>query len=284
MYSKAPATDNLPNALLLVYSDNGNVILEAEFNSEVTAFSVTSLLHKLTDRLRTGWYDEEHVPQRVKFPGCTHATRYQAIDSKHPPWVALYHLDDPGIAESKEWYQLREVASENERVILETVPIMTRSIYAVFSRHAKDTDQSSSGNRSPGKVVCIVHIQIERRESEDSTSSSSNSVKQQAEPELEAEFRLWHRDLITKAVSTMPGWVRSTMYTRYSGSDMKTTPELKAAMDSGLLVIHEWDEGGDALEVMKMEANVAAQVGIWENENRCKVRREVRIVSLHRAW
>ncbi|KAJ3980594.1 hypothetical protein F5890DRAFT_670432 [Lentinula detonsa] len=240
-------------ALLLVYTDKGAEILETEFNE---------------------WYDEEHIPRLLLFPGCTRASRYRAIDSKPPPWTALYHLDSPEIPESREWSQLNEQASDNEKTILGSIPIVTRSIYTMFHcSHAKDIPHHSAG-----KVACIVHLQIKSRVFDVLLDSS----REQAD--LEAKFKLWHQNFITRGVSTTPGWVRSTMYTRYSGSDMKTTPELKIAMDCHLLVIHEWDENGDAMEISKLEANVAAQVQIWEKENLCDVTRETRIFSLHKEW
>ncbi|KAJ3994607.1 hypothetical protein F5050DRAFT_455135 [Lentinula boryana] len=249
------ASRDSQTALLLVYTDRGAEILETEFNE---------------------WYDEEHIPQRLLFPGCTRASRYRAIDSKPPSWTALYHLDSPEIPESREWCQLNEQASDNEKTILASIPIVTRSTYTMFhDSHAKDIPHQII---SAGKVACIVHLQIKSRDLDVLLDSS----REQAD--LEAKFKLWHRNFITRGVSTTPGWVRSTMYTRYSGKDMKTTPELKIAMDCHLLVIHEWDENGDAMEISKLEANVAAQTQIWEKEILCDVTRETRIFSLHKEW
>jgi len=221
------------SSLLLVYTDYGDQLSEHDFHE---------------------WYDTEHVPQRVQFPGCHNASRYCAIDSKQPPWAALYHVSSPDIPESKEWLQLNEQASDNEKTILRTIPIVTRSIYILSSQRVRElsTYLPTSGNIATpaGKVICVVHLHV-------SGSSLDHS-------ELEADL-IDH--LASDNLSRTPGWLRFRVYKRYSGSDMKTTPELKIAMDSSTLVIHEWDEDGDATEISKLEANVTAHVRIWEKEH-----------------
>ncbi|KIK63450.1 hypothetical protein GYMLUDRAFT_41136 [Collybiopsis luxurians FD-317 M1] len=237
--------------LLLVYSHNGTEFSDVEFNN---------------------WYDEEHIPQRLRFPGCNNASRYQAIDSKYPPWAALYHTTSSDIPESEEWFKLREVASDTERAILARLPIMTRSTFTLSSFHRPPESEPTAGlGTGAGKVICIVHLQV-------------TAVEALEQTDLETSFIRWYQDFIIKGVSKTPGWIRSRVYNRHDGRDMKTTPELKVAMDSGMLVIHEWNENGDAMDVSKQESNVSAQVQIWEKDRRCKVTRETRIMTLYKEW
>ncbi|KAE9392992.1 hypothetical protein BT96DRAFT_924354 [Gymnopus androsaceus JB14] len=240
-----------PQGLLLVYSDPGGELSENNFNQ---------------------WYDEEHVPQRLHI--CTNISRYRAIDSRNPPWVALYHTSSPGIPESKEWLEIINQASDNEKTILEALPILTRAIYMVSSQHdrASSLDPETESPRDAGKVTSIIHLQV---------TGCSNPLM---EAELEASLNHWYQNTIIEGISATPGWLRSKVYKRYSGSDMKTSTELKAVMDCGMLVIHEWDQDGDAMEISKLQANVHANVEIWEKENKCTITREVRLFSLHKEW
>ncbi len=48
------------------------------------------------------WYDKEHIPALAAVPGVLSARRFRAT-SGAPKYVALYHLTDPNVVESKEW-------------------------------------------------------------------------------------------------------------------------------------------------------------------------------------
>lgn len=263
-------SSNVPHSsLLLVYTDFGTQLSEHSFHGQCPSLENIMLLTWTT----LEWYDTEHVPQRINFPGCSNASRYRAIDSKQPSWAALYHLSSPDISESKEWYRLNELASDTERTILSTLPIVTRSIY---TQRARELSTSHFTSATPaGKVICIVHLHVSR--SSDSPGSPGNA-------EIEAQLGVWYESFINARLSKTPGWLRSRIYTRCSGSDMKTTPELKIAMDCSTLVVHEWDADGDAMEISGLESNVTAQASDWEKEHKCTIARETRIFSLHREW
>ncbi|KAF5364872.1 hypothetical protein D9757_013045 [Collybiopsis confluens] len=244
-------TDNTTaQGLLLVYSDNGPEVLSADFEK---------------------WYNEEHIPQRLLFPGCIKASRYLAIDAKHPPWVALYHTTSPDVPESKEWFQLNEMASHSEKTILATIPIITRSTYTLLSQHISESELEN--DTGAGKIICAVHLQ---------PSVAANSFQQQAE--LDKDLRTWFEEFIIKGVSAIPGWIRTRVYERHGGKDMRTTPTLKVSMDCRMLVIHEWNKHGDAVEISKQAANVSAQLQIWEEKHQCTVTRETKIFGLHKDW
>ena len=53
------------------------------------------------------WYDKEHIPALAAVPGVLSARRFRGT-SGNRKYVALYHLDDPGVQDSAEWKKARE--------------------------------------------------------------------------------------------------------------------------------------------------------------------------------
>ena len=52
------------------------------------------------------WYDKEHIPALRAVPGVISARRFRGT-SGNRKYVALYHLDTPGVVESAEWKKAR---------------------------------------------------------------------------------------------------------------------------------------------------------------------------------
>ena len=48
------------------------------------------------------WYNTEHLPERLGFPGFLQARRYAALIGR-PRWLATYELRDPSVLESPEY-------------------------------------------------------------------------------------------------------------------------------------------------------------------------------------
>jgi len=48
------------------------------------------------------WYNQEHIPERLRIPGFVSGTRYVALEGG-PRWLAAYGLDSPGVLESAEY-------------------------------------------------------------------------------------------------------------------------------------------------------------------------------------
>jgi hypothetical protein len=48
------------------------------------------------------WYNQEHIPERLRIPGFVSGTRYVALEGG-PRWLAAYGLDNPGVLESVEY-------------------------------------------------------------------------------------------------------------------------------------------------------------------------------------
>ncbi len=51
------------------------------------------------------WYDEEHIPALGGVPGCMAARRYRSTEAGGclHKYLAIYHLDNPGVARSQAW-------------------------------------------------------------------------------------------------------------------------------------------------------------------------------------
>jgi hypothetical protein len=52
------------------------------------------------------WYDKEHIPALAAVPGVLCARRFHGEGSR--AYVALYHLETPGVVESEEWKAARQ--------------------------------------------------------------------------------------------------------------------------------------------------------------------------------
>ena len=72
------------------------------------------------------WYDSEHLPRLAQVPGCLAARRFRGHAGTHR-YLALYHLDEPGIAASAAWeaaavtpwtLKLRSATSNRLRLVL----------------------------------------------------------------------------------------------------------------------------------------------------------------------
>ena len=53
------------------------------------------------------WYDTEHVPALARVPGVLSARRYRT-SAGNPKYVALYHLESPGVVDTPEWKRASE--------------------------------------------------------------------------------------------------------------------------------------------------------------------------------
>ena len=52
------------------------------------------------------WYDKEHIPALAAVPGVLCARRFRGTGNRK--YVALYHLETPGVVESADWKRARE--------------------------------------------------------------------------------------------------------------------------------------------------------------------------------
>lgn len=59
-------------------------------------------------------YDEEHLPNLSKVPGCGKVTRYRLAKSEDPKmqkYLTIYQVESPAVVESEAWRKAREVGS-----------------------------------------------------------------------------------------------------------------------------------------------------------------------------
>ena len=95
-------------ALLLVYSDPGSGVSEAEF---------------------TDWYDNEHVPLRLEIPAFTSWARWKAADGRKPAWAASYDLTSHEATLQPPYSTLAETRSEREKRVLRDIGVLERCTY-----------------------------------------------------------------------------------------------------------------------------------------------------------
>ncbi|MBS7542830.1 DUF4286 family protein [Ancylobacter oerskovii] len=72
------------------------------------------------------WYDEEHIPIRMKAPGFRSAQRYRDGDQRN--YLAVYELDDAGALNTPEYARIKGEPSDTTRHMLGAVSGFTRYI------------------------------------------------------------------------------------------------------------------------------------------------------------
>ena len=72
------------------------------------------------------WYDEEHIPIRMKAPGFTGAQRYRRVDG--PDYLAIYDMTTPGALATPEYQTIKGLPSERTSRMLRDVQGFTRYI------------------------------------------------------------------------------------------------------------------------------------------------------------
>lgn len=71
------------------------------------------------------WYDEEHIPARMKIDGFSAASRYEAVEGE-PRWLAVYELSDLAALETPEYRKLKSDPSPRTAAQLGAVSGFTR--------------------------------------------------------------------------------------------------------------------------------------------------------------
>jgi hypothetical protein len=64
-------------------------------------------------------YDEEHVPQILKVPGCKSCTRFKLDNSSKdgtPKYIAIYEVDSPDVVTSPEWRQAADTGEWKPKI------------------------------------------------------------------------------------------------------------------------------------------------------------------------
>jgi len=102
---------------------------------------------KVTSEEFHDWYDNEHVPDRLRLyvkvtfrrtkrthiisfrSGFKSSIRYEATDGKNPHWAASYDLDDADFLKTPEYLHLMNNRSPREKSVISRLDALDRRIY-----------------------------------------------------------------------------------------------------------------------------------------------------------
>jgi hypothetical protein len=142
------------------------------------------------------WYDNEHVPARIRLPGWLTARRYVAAADPGDPgnegdaksFLACYDLENLGVLRQQPYIAMREQRSAAEQRILGLIPPMDRRVY----RRTDPPDSSAHQLGTCGALLLCVWWQ--------------------PAPGTEAAFHDWYRQEHIPMLSQVPGWLRSRRF------------------------------------------------------------------------
>ena len=89
------------------------------------------------------WYDEEHIPIRMKCPGFVSGQRYQADSGEN--FLAVYEMSDLGALKTPEYKAVKEQPSDLTRWMLKNVDGFTRYLgEEIYRSEPKTADAADS--------------------------------------------------------------------------------------------------------------------------------------------
>lgn len=97
------------------------------------------------------WYDTEHIPVRLALPGFESAVRYEIV-AGHPRYLAVYHISDMNVIQSKAYRQLKDRPSERARRMLGSVEGFTRYVCDLIS----DIGETADATGTPGLLFVVA--------------------------------------------------------------------------------------------------------------------------------
>ncbi|KAI0820408.1 hypothetical protein BC628DRAFT_1330434 [Trametes gibbosa] len=240
--------------LLLVFSEPGAAVSEAEFND---------------------WYDNEHVPLRVPIPGFRSWQRWAAADGARPTFCALYDLDSPAVLAAPPYAALARTRSPRETALLARIALLDRRTYTLREPVYAPGPTAGTGARAydaraPGPYASVVEVEVK--------------------PEGEAEFNRWYDEEHVPMLARTPGWVRSRRFELEFAGATGTEVKVEAGEGEGegtcrppkYLAIHEW-ESPAVFETAEFKAAVGTpwMAKLWA-ETVVESRR--RLVKFVRSW
>lgn len=128
-----------PPALLLVFSDPGDAVSEADFND---------------------WYDGEHVPLRVNTPAFLTWRRLRAVDDQSLPWAALYDLTSYDDTQKPPYTTLAETRSDREKDILSRIRLLDRRTYELYQGAPIFPPSPDFDEKVPAPIVTFVTAEL----------------------------------------------------------------------------------------------------------------------------
>lgn len=99
------------------------------------------------------WYDEEHIPERVKeVPGILSARRYLCIEGS-PRYLAVYDLKDPSVLESREYQEISQRYSPRTQKVIPYFLNTVRTIY-------QEIFEAGAPPRQDAKCLLSIRLNI----------------------------------------------------------------------------------------------------------------------------
>ena len=135
------------------------------------------------------WYDDEHVPARLRVPGVLGGQRYTAVRDDGPRYVTAYDLQSLDVLKSPEYARLGQERSELEKSMLAATPMVDRRILRTL-HDAAPLDEP---------VPLLLNVGLE--------------------PPADAadDLQAWYRDEHIPMLLDVPGWRRIRLFEQVDG-------------------------------------------------------------------
>ncbi|MBI3964965.1 MAG: hypothetical protein HY329_04950 [Chloroflexi bacterium] len=142
------------------------------------------------------WYNEEHIPWRLKrVPGFLSARRYRALEGS-PKYAAVYDVASPAVLESREYVALRDEERDRPTEIAQRVvprfSRLERSIYEEITPDPADYTPPAEGK------ILLVAMLVPR-------------------PDREEEFNAWYDTEHLPALKSIPGFLSARRFRALEG-------------------------------------------------------------------
>ncbi|KAI0264703.1 hypothetical protein BC834DRAFT_882200 [Gloeopeniophorella convolvens] len=191
---------SIPKALLLVFSDPGTDIPEAEYHD---------------------WYDNEHIPLRVQIPAFKSWARAEQSDGEQPRWAAFFDVDSVQDLYRPPYSELPKTRSDRENDIWSKLAVIDRRFYEEYAGlHPGLPPSAEFDPRQPGRHLVFV----------------SNEVA----PGAEEEYNKWYDEEHIPLLAKAPGWVRSRRFVLRDAQKTGTAVKSAQEKPPKYLAIHEW--------------------------------------------
>lgn len=125
--------------LLLVFSDPGSAVDDAEYND---------------------WYENEHIPLRVPIPSFQSWSRWVAVDDQHPHYFALYDLTSPDALNEPPYSTLADTRSAREKDIIPRLAVLDRRAYTLHEPVYPPRAGDAYDPKRPGPYASLVEMDV----------------------------------------------------------------------------------------------------------------------------
>src|SRR5215207_635454 len=135
------------------------------------------------------WYDDEHLPARLRVPGICSGLRYSAVGDDGPRYLTYYDLESLDVLKSDAYGRLGQERSEREKAMLAVTPMVDRRILRTV-HDAAPLDE-------PVPLLLAVGL----------------------EPAAggEADLQAWYEQEHIPMLLDVPGWQRSRLFEQVDG-------------------------------------------------------------------